>query len=220
MSGHGAMPRDAASGGASRGAVPEHDVVIVANGGANIASLQFALERLNVPSEVSADQERISAASHVILPGVGAAADAMARLRRENLHTLLPTLRQPVLGICLGMQLLFEASDEGRTQCLGIIPGHAVRFTEAPGHPVPHIGWNTLDIERESPLLRGLRGENHAYFVHSYALPVSAATVASTRYGMPFTACVEWENFYGTQFHPERSAAVGARLLQNFLAIH
>jgi glutamine amidotransferase len=196
------------------------DVVVVANGGANIASLQFALERLGVASVLSAHPERIRAASHVILPGVGAAADAMTRLRREGLYELLPTLRQPVLGICLGMQLLFEASDEGQTECLGIIPGRAVRFGEAPGRPVPHIGWNTLDVTRESALMTGLGGDDYAYFVHSYHLPVSSATVASTAYGAPFTACVEWRNFYGAQFHPERSAAVGARILQNFLAIH
>lgn len=195
------------------------DVVIVASGGANIASLQFALERLSVPSRVSADFELIRAASHVILPGVGAAADAMTRLRKDNLDELLPTLRQPVLGICLGMQLLFEASDEGQTACLGIIPGRAERFAEAPGRPVPHIGWNTLDFERPSALLDGLAAHDYAYFVHSYAVPVTAATVASTRYGQAFTACVEWRNFFGAQFHPERSAAVGARLLQNFLAI-
>jgi glutamine amidotransferase len=200
--------------------VSNRDVVVVANGGANIASLQFALERLGVASVLSAHPERIRAASHVILPGVGAAADAMMRLRRDGLNELLPTLRQPVLGICLGMQLLFDASDEGQTECLGIIPGRAVRFGETPGRPVPHIGWNTLDVTRESALTRGLGGADYAYFVHSYALPVSSATVASTAYGAPFTACVEWRNFYGAQFHPERSAAVGARVLQNFLAIH
>jgi glutamine amidotransferase len=200
--------------------VSEPHVVIVANGGANIASLQYALERLNVTSLVSAEPQTIRAATHVILPGVGAAADAMMRLRRAHLHELLPTLRQPVLGICLGMQLLFEASDEGQTQCLGIIPGRATRFAEAPGRRVPHIGWNTVDTLRESALLAGLKADDYAYFVHSYALPVSRATVASTCYGAPFTACVEWGNFYGTQFHPERSAAVGARVLKNFLAIH
>ena len=198
----------------------EAHVVIVANGGANIASLQYALERLNVTSLVSAEPEIIRAAAHVILPGVGAARDAMMRLRRDHLHELLPTLRQPVLGICLGMQLLFEASDEGHTRCLGIIPGRATRFAEAPGRRVPHIGWNTVDILREAALLAGLKADDYAYFVHSYALPVSRATVASTCYGAPFTACVEWDNFYGAQFHPERSAAVGARVLKNFLAIH
>jgi glutamine amidotransferase len=195
------------------------DVVIVANGGANIASLQFALERLEVASLVSAQPERIRAASHVILPGVGAAADAMTRLRRGGLDEVLPSLRQPVLGICLGMQLLFEASDEGPARCLGIIPGRAARFAEAPGRPVPHIGWNTLDIQSGSALLTGVGSEDYAYFVHSYALPLNAATIASTHYGAPFSACVQWKNFYGMQFHPERSAAVGARLLRNFLAI-
>jgi glutamine amidotransferase len=196
------------------------EVVIVASGGANIASLQFALQRLGATSLVTADAARIRAASHVILPGVGAAADAMQRLRRDHLDTVLPTLRQPVLGICLGMQLLFEASDEGNTQCLGIIPGRAVRFAAAPGRPVPHIGWNTLEIARESPLLSGLGAAEYAYFVHSYALPVSPTTLASTRYGDAFTASVASANFFGMQFHPERSAAVGARLLQNFLRIH
>jgi glutamine amidotransferase len=196
------------------------EVVVVASGGANIASLQFALTRLGTRSEVSADHDRIRAATHVILPGVGAAADAMSRLRRAGLHDLIPGLRQPVLGICLGMQLLYEGSDEGNTACLGIIPGRAVRFAEAPGRPVPHIGWNTLDVARESALLTGLGAADYAYFVHSYALPVSPATTAITAYGAPFSACVQWRNFYGAQFHPERSASVGARLLRNFLELN
>jgi len=200
-------------------AQPARDVVIVATGGANVASLRFALERLHVTADLSADGERIRAASHVILPGVGAAADAMARLRRDRLDALLPTLRQPVLGICLGLQLLFDTSDEGQTTCLGIIPGRAARFTPAPGRPVPHIGWNTVDILRESALFDGIESGSYAYFVHSYALPVSAATLASTGYGESFTACAQRDNFFGVQFHPERSAAMGARVLQNFLAI-
>jgi glutamine amidotransferase len=194
-------------------------IVIVANGGANIASLQFALQRLGSASEVSADAARIRGATHVILPGVGAAADAMTRLRNSGLDALIPTLTQPVLGICLGMQLLHEASAEGATRCLGIIPGAASRFVEAPGRPVPHMGWNTLTVERSCPLLSGVGGSDYAYFVHSYALPVSEATVASCRYGASFSACVAWRNFYGAQFHPERSAGVGARLLRNFLQI-
>ncbi|MGC1389242.1 MAG: imidazole glycerol phosphate synthase subunit HisH [Steroidobacteraceae bacterium] len=194
------------------------DVVIVASGGANIASLQFALERLQTHAAVSADAARIRAASHVILPGVGAAADAMARLRRSRLTEVIPALSQPVLGICLGMQLLFEASEEGDARCLGIVPGLAARLPEAPGRPVPHMGWNTLEILRPCPLLEGLGEEDYAYFVHSYALPASASSVAICRYGAPFSACVQWRNFSGVQFHPERSAAVGARLLRNFLA--
>ena len=195
-------------------------IVIVASGGANIASLQFALQRLEVDSAVSADAAEIRAASHVILPGVGAAADAMSRLRQSRLDAVIPTLEQPVLGICLGMQLLYEASQEGDARCLGIIPGRAARLAQAPDRPVPHMGWNTLEIRRPCPLLAGLADGDYAYFVHSYALNVSAATVASTRYGAPFSACVQWRNFYGAQFHPERSAAVGARLLKNFLAIN
>ena len=194
-------------------------VVIVASG-ANIASLQFALQRLDADASVSADPEEIRAAGHVILPGVGAAAVSMSRLRQSGLDSVIPTLRQPVLGICLGMQLLHESSQEGDVACLGVIPGGAARFAEDPGRPVPHMGWNTLEIRRPSPLLVGLTDGDYAYFVHSYALDVGAATVASTDYGGHFSACVQWRNFYGTQFPPERSAAVGARLLENFLAIH
>jgi glutamine amidotransferase len=200
--------------------VSEPQIAIVASGGANIASLQFALERLDVRSAVTADAAQIRAASHVILPGVGAAADAMARLRQSGLDSVIPTLRQPVLGICLGMQLLYESSQEGEARCLGIIPGRALRFPPAAARPVPHMGWNTLDIRRPCALLAGLADGDYAYFVHSYALEVSEATVASTDYGAPFSACVQWRNFYGAQFHPERSAAVGSRLLENFLAIH
>ncbi|MDP9088964.1 MAG: imidazole glycerol phosphate synthase subunit HisH [Pseudomonadota bacterium] len=195
------------------------EVAIIANVGANIASLRFALERLGANSQVSADPGHIRSATHVILPGVGAAADAMRRLRQMNLHTLIPSLTQPVLGICLGMQLMFEASEEGQTECLGIIPGRADRFEADVGRPVPHMGWNTLTIERSSAVLQGLAQNDYAYFVHSYALKPSDATVASSDYGKPFSACVQWRNFYGVQFHPERSAKVGARLLQNFLGL-
>ena len=194
-------------------------VVIIASGGANTASLQFALERLDASSLVSADAQQIRAATHVILPGVGAAADAMTRLRRQGLDTLIPALQQPVLGVCLGMQLLYEASDEGHANCLGIIPGRAARFTPVAGRPVPHMGWNTLAVERPSALLEGIQQGEYAYFVHSYALNLSSATIASCSYGDPFSACVQWRNFYGAQFHPERSAKVGARLLRNFLRL-
>jgi glutamine amidotransferase len=195
------------------------NVVIIANGGANIASLQFALQRLGAASAVSANARKIREASHVILPGVGAAGEAMSRLRQMNLDMLIPLLQQPVLGICLGMQLLFEASEESAARCLGIISGRAARLACDSEHPVPHMGWNTLKFERQSPLLDGLRQDDYAYFVHSYALPLGSATIASSEYGHSFSACVQWRNFYGTQFHPERSAKVGARLLQNFLCL-
>ncbi|HEX3950862.1 MAG TPA: imidazole glycerol phosphate synthase subunit HisH [Steroidobacteraceae bacterium] len=195
------------------------NVVVVEAGGANIASVQFALQRLGVVSAVSANARKIRKASHVILPGVGAAANAMARLRQNNLDALIASLQQPVLGICLGMQLLFETSQEGQAQCLGIIPGEAIRFMPL-DRPVPHMGWNTLRIERPNALLDGLRHGDYAYFVHSYAIPPGPATLASCEYGQTFSACVQWRNFFGTQFHPERSAKVGARLLQNFLSLH
>ena len=143
----------------------------------------------------------------------------MSRLRQMNLDTLIPSLQQPVLGICLGMQLLFEASEEGEARCLGIISGRAARLTCDSQHPVPHMGWNTLKFQRPSALLDGLHQDDYAYFVHSYALPLGAATIASSEYGHCFSACVQWRNFFGAQFHPERSAKVGARLLQNFLCL-
>jgi glutamine amidotransferase len=144
----------------------------------------------------------------------------MTRLRSSGLDSLLPSLTQPVLGICLGMQLLHESSEEGPARCLGVIPGATIRLADAPGRPVPHMGWNTIDIERPSPLLEGLGTHDHVYFVHSYAVPRSAATLASCRHGAAFSACVAWRNFYGVQFHPERSAAAGARVLRNFIGLH
>jgi imidazole glycerol-phosphate synthase subunit HisH len=197
--------------------VNEKQVAIIDSGGANIASLQYALQRLDAVSVVSADAQQIRAASHIILPGVGSAVHAMSRLRSAGLDTMIPDLRQPVLGICLGMQLLFDSSEEGGAQCLRVISGRAMRFSPVPERPVPHMGWNTLDIERENPLLEGLASGDYAYFVHSYALSLSAATVASCSYGDKFSACVQWKNFYGAQFHPERSAKVGERMLRNFL---
>lgn len=196
------------------------DVVIVASGGANIASLQFALQRLGVTSAVSANARKIRRATHVILPGVGAAAGAMNRLKQKNLDSLIVSLQQPVLGICLGMQLLFETSDEGGTPCLGILPGRAVKLEPRPELPVPHMGWNTLNILRPNSLLDGLTDGAYAYFVHSYAVPVTAETLASCDYGQPFSACVQQRNFFGVQFHPERSSQVGSRLLQNFLRLN
>jgi glutamine amidotransferase len=194
-------------------------IAIIESGGANIASLQIALERLGASSVVTADLPTIRAASHVVLPGVGAAADAMLRLQERKLDAALGQLHQPVLGICLGMQLLFEGSEEGNTRCLGIIPGHARRIPASPDRPVPHMGWNTLMTRRPSPLLSGIADGAHAYFVHSYAVGLTEATLAGTTYGTPFSACVQWRNFYGAQFHPERSAGVGAQLLKNFLQL-
>lgn len=195
------------------------EAVIIDSGGANLASLQFALERLGARATVTSDARAIAAATRVILPGVGSAADAMQRLRRSRLAELLPTLRQPVLGICLGMQLLFERSAEGTTECLGILPGSARQLEAAPGRPVPHMGWNQLTGLRADPLLAGIEPGEYFYFVHSYAVPASPVTLASVHYGQAVSAVVRRGNFWGTQFHPERSASAGARLLGNFLGL-
>jgi len=193
--------------------------VIIASGGANLASLCFALERLGCDAPVTEDAAVIRAASHVLLPGVGAARDAMQRLAAANLVDVIPELRQPVLGICLGMQLLFTASAEDDAACLGVIPGRAERFSGGPQLPVPQMGWNELQLSVPSPLLTGVVDGAYAYFIHSYALPVDAYTCAVTEYGVPFSSVVQKANFFGTQFHPERSAQTGQRILANFLAL-
>jgi len=193
------------------------EAVIIDSGGANLASLQFALERLGVRAAVSSDVGTIAAAARVLLPGVGSAGDAMRRLRRSGVAELLPTLRQPVLGICLGMQLLFERSAEGMTACLGILPGTVRRMEPAAGRPVPHMGWNQLSHVRQDPLLDGIEPGEYFYFVHGYAVPAAEVTLAHVHYGAAVSAVVRRDNFWGTQFHPERSASAGARLLGNFL---
>lgn len=195
------------------------DVVIIDSGGANLASLQFALERLGARSAVSAEPATIAAAPRVLLPGVGSAGDAMRRLCAAGVDRVLPALRQPVLGICLGMQLLFERSAEGPTETLGVFPGSVGRLVPAPGRPVPHMGWNTLELRRPDPLLHGIAAGEHFYFVHSFAAQPSPTTIATAQYGDALVAVAGRDNFRGVQFHPERSGAAGARLLANFLRL-
>lgn len=193
--------------------------VIIASGGANLASLQFALRRLGCDAPVSEDSELIEAASHVILPGVGAARDAMDRLRAAGLVDIIRRLQQPVLGICLGLQLLYTGSDEDDAECLGIIPGQARRFPQSFRLPVPQMGWNAVSKVADTPLLRGVDDGSHAYFIHSYALPRGPNTCGVADYGGVFSAMVQQDNFFATQFHPERSARFGATVLSNFLRI-
>jgi glutamine amidotransferase len=193
--------------------------VIIPSCGSNLASLQFALERLGADVPLTEDPARIRAASHVILPGVGAAAPGMERLAAAGLVELIPTLTQPVLGICLGMQLLFASSEEEQTRCLGVIDAQVRRFPASSELPVPQMGWNDLEALGESPLLAGVPNGTYAYFVHSYAAPPGPYTRALTTYGVPFSAVVEQANFFGTQFHPERSSRAGAQILGNFLNI-
>jgi imidazole glycerol-phosphate synthase subunit HisH len=192
-------------------------LAIVDSGGANIASVRFALERLGVQSELTADPAVIQRADRVILPGVGSAQEGMKRLQARQLVACVKGLKQPVLGVCLGMQLLFDSSAEGETPSLGIVPGRVALLPESPGITVPHMGWNTLDLKQPSPLLRGFDASTRFYFVHSFAGPVNEFTLASCEHGTPFAAVVQRGNFWGAQFHPERSGPAGAQLLKNFL---
>ncbi|NIM69388.1 MAG: imidazole glycerol phosphate synthase subunit HisH [Xanthomonadales bacterium] len=191
-------------------------LAVVDSGGANITSVLQALRRLGVDATFTADPAVIEQSERVILPGVGSAGAAMQRLRATGLDTLIPQLRQPVLGICLGMQLLFAHSTEADTTMLGIVPAGVQRLPDAPGLRIPHMGWNRITPRRADPLLEGL-DEGWFYFVHSYAAPLGDWTLASSEHGQAFSAIVQHGNFRGAQFHPERSAAAGARLLRNFL---
>jgi imidazole glycerol-phosphate synthase subunit HisH len=193
--------------------------IIIGCCGANLASLTFAFARLGVDAPVSQDPDQVRRASHVVLPGVGAARDAMQRLQRAGFVDLVPTLTQPVLGICLGMQLLFAESAEEQTPCLGIVPERVARLPDAAGLPIPHMGWNELEMDGVSNLLAGCDERPFAYFVHSFAAPLGPYTRATAEYGTRFSAVIEHANFFGTQFHPERSAATGARILANFLEL-
>ncbi len=194
-------------------------LAIIDSGGANIASLRFAIERLGIDSQVTTDAQAVRAASHVILPGVGAAADCMDRLRSANLVETVRSLRQPLLGVCVGMQLLFESSEEGDVECLGLLPGRVRRFPQRDGLPVPHMGWNQLEFTSPSPLLDDVASGDYVYFVHSYCAPFNENTIAATNYGERFAALVRHGNVFGAQFHPERSARAGSLVLRNFLLV-
>lgn len=195
------------------------DVVIVDAGGSNLASVQAAFERLGARCTVSADTETVRRAPRVVLPGVGTAPRAMARLRETGLDAVVPTLRQPVLGICVGLQVLYRRSEEGDCAGLGVFEG-CVRRLDPAAARLPHMGWNRIAARRGDALLDGLDDSPYAYFVHGYAAPHDAAdTVAVTEHGGPFTAAAARGNFRGVQFHPERSGAIGARVLRNWFAL-
>jgi len=198
-------------------------IAIIDSGVANLTSVQAAFERMGRSAVVSKDPVVINSAERVILPGVGAAPAAMAQLESRGLVETIRGLTQPVLGICLGMQLLFNSSEEGAekgiaTKCLGLVPGMVEKLKEDETTILPHMGWNTLEIAAtDHPLLRGLEEGAYMYFVHSFAAPPSALTLAQCTYGAPFTAMVGYRNFYGCQFHPERSGEAGQRILRNFV---
>ncbi|MEZ6953583.1 MULTISPECIES: imidazole glycerol phosphate synthase subunit HisH [Aeromonas] len=202
-------------------------LVIIDTGCANLASVRMAFERLGVQPQVSCQTADIEQADKLILPGVGTAVAAMKNLNERNLVPLIRAAKQPLLGFCLGMQMLAQASEENMIadgdsgqliDCLGIVPGR-IRLMEVDNLRLPHMGWNQIEHDETHPLLKGIQSGSYFYFVHSYALEVTDATLATCDYGQPFTAIVGRDNFFGAQFHPERSGSAGARLLQNFLEL-
>ncbi|MDC7682478.1 imidazole glycerol phosphate synthase subunit HisH [Asticcacaulis sp. BYS171W] len=194
-------------------------VAVIEIGCANTASVLFALERLGAEAVLSSDANEIAAAERVVLPGVGAAGFAMSRIRELGLYDTIRALTQPLLGVCLGQQLLFDSSEEGDVDCLGLIPGKVVKMDAPKPLVVPHMGWNQLEAVADDPLTAGLNAGDYAYFVHSFVCPVTEHTLVQSTYGHPFAAMVRKDNVWGCQFHPERSSAAGAKILENFLRI-
>lgn len=195
------------------------DVTVLSYGAGNVASVQFALERLGASVRLTADPDEIGEAERLILPGVGAAGYAMARLVELGLVDPIRAFERPLLGVCLGQQLLFGTSEEGETPLLDLIPGRVRRLDPGPGLTVPHMGWSRLSRNRDDPLLAGIEDGGYAYFVHAYVCPDGPATLARADHGGPVPAVVRQANRWGCQFHPERSAETGARILRNFLEL-
>ena len=192
------------------------DVAIIKYNAGNVRSVQFALARLGVEPVLTDDPAALRAASHVIFPGVGEASSAMTYLRQRGLDQIIPTLEQPVLGICLGLQLLCRHSEEADTDCLGVFDTDVRKFRgEA---KIPQIGWNTVHHD-STGLFKGIPDESYFYFVHSFFAEPCAQQTAETTYIQPFASALSRDNFHAVQFHPEKSADVGSRLLQNFLAL-
>jgi glutamine amidotransferase len=195
------------------------ETAVVKLGIGNTASVMFALERLGAKAVLTEDPAVVADAARVILPGVGAAAHAMSLLEEKGLRRALTQFERPLLGICLGQQLLFETSEEGEAKGLGVIPGRVTRLPASVEHPSPHMGWSKLAKTKQHALLEGVADGDYVYFVHSFACPIDDATLATSEYGARFASMVGSGNRYGCQFHPERSAAVGARIMQNFLSL-
>ncbi len=192
------------------------DIAVIDYNAGNVRSVLYALERLGIAATLTADPKRIATADKVIFPGVGEAAGTMQHLRERGLDEVIKGLTQPVLGICLGMQLLCAHSEEGDTTCLGLIPQQVLRFRPHAGEKVPHMGWNTIG-QLNSGLFSPDLVDQYVYFVHSYYVEPGPYTIAVTDYVQPFSAAVQKDNFYATQFHPEKSAQAGARILKNFI---
>ncbi|OCG02955.1 imidazole glycerol phosphate synthase subunit HisH [Gilliamella sp. wkB112] len=193
-------------------------IVILDTGCANLASVKYAVERLGYRPIISLDPDVVLNSDKLFLPGVGSASAAMQQLKQRNLIELIKVCTQPILGICLGMQLLAEHSDEGNVDTIGIIQEKVSKIPDC-GLPLPHMGWNRVTPKAGHHLFRDIPDGSYFYFVHGYALPLCSATIAETSYGENFTAAVQKDNYYGVQFHPERSGTTGAKLLKNFLEI-
>lgn len=194
------------------------DVVIIKYNAGNIQSVLYALERLGISSIVTDDAEKIHSADKVIFPGVGEASSAMQSLQQANLDTVIKDLKQPLLGICVGMQLLCAHSDENDTPCLNIIPVAVKKFEKGNGLKVPQVGWNEI-YDLQTPLFQNIKEESYIYNVHSYFAEDSPYTIARCNYGVPYAAAVKRDNFYGVQFHTEKSATIGDQILKNFLEL-
>jgi glutamine amidotransferase len=196
--------------------------VIVDTGCANLASVKFAVERLGYQVTITDDIALIQSADKVIFPGVGSAKHAMTNIKAKNLVSVLQNLTQPVLGFCLGMQLMTESSTEGgnseEVPCLNLRPTK-VEPIKAQGNRLPHMGWNTLTQVSDHPIFNGITVGDYFYFVHSFAAPISDYTIASCEYGSEFSAAIAKDNFIGCQFHPERSSALGSKIIKNFLEL-
>jgi glutamine amidotransferase len=194
-------------------------VMLADTGCANLASVRFAFARLGVTVSISADPDELGKADRLVLPGVGSASAGMQALKKSGLDKMLREYQRPLLGICLGMQLLFEHSDEGDTACLGLLKAN-VQVLNVKSNPVPHMGWNTFRLVANDELLKGIKQGDYVYFVHSYAATPSENTLAVTSYEEDFSAIIRRDNLYGCQFHPELSGVVGAKILQNFLEVN
>ncbi len=189
---------------------------IVDYGAGNTKSVTNLLDRLGQQYVLTADENQIREADRLILPGVGHAASAMDSLVKSGLIPTLKSYQKPFLGICLGMQLMYDFSEEGDVNCLGIIPGMVKEFESDGAHKVPHMGWNTIQADPENPLFEDIPNHSYFYFVHSYFAAMSKETIASCDYIFPFSAAVQYRNYYAVQFHPEKSGEIGQKMMENF----